>query len=129
MTQDGTTPEHILHTVFGFREFRGLQAPAIHHVVNGGDALVLMPTGGGKSVCYQVPALCRHGLGLVVSPLIALMDDQVAALRQLGVSAVRCIPSSSRTRTCAFPICYRRANWTCCTSRRNGCCRPARWSG
>jgi ATP-dependent DNA helicase RecQ len=81
------TPEDILHTVFGFREFRGLQAPAIHHVVNGGDALILMPTGGGKSVCYQVPALCRPGLGLVVSPLIALMDDQVAALRQLGVSA------------------------------------------
>jgi ATP-dependent DNA helicase RecQ len=81
------SPEDILHTVFGFREFRGLQAPAIHHVVNGGDALVLMPTGGGKSVCYQVPALCRAGLGLVVSPLIALMDDQVAALRQLGVSA------------------------------------------
>jgi ATP-dependent DNA helicase RecQ len=81
------SPEDILHTVFGFREFRGLQAPAVHHVVDGGDALVLMPTGGGKSVCYQVPALCRPGLGLVVSPLIALMDDQVAALRQLGVSA------------------------------------------
>ena len=80
-------PEEALHTVFGFSEFRGLQAPAIHHVVDGGDALVLMPTGGGKSVCYQVPALCRPGLGLVVSPLIALMDDQVAALRQLGVSA------------------------------------------
>ena len=81
------SPEDILHTVFGFREFRGLQSPAVHHVVDGGDALVLMPTGGGKSVCYQVPALCRPGLGLVVSPLIALMDDQVAALRQLGVSA------------------------------------------
>jgi ATP-dependent DNA helicase RecQ len=81
------SPEDILHTVFGFREFRGLQAPAVHHVMQGGDALVLMPTGGGKSVCYQIPALCRPGLGLVVSPLIALMDDQVAALRQLGVSA------------------------------------------
>jgi ATP-dependent DNA helicase RecQ len=81
------SPEEALHTVFGFREFRGLQAPAIHHVMDGGDALVLMPTGGGKSVCYQVPALCRPGMGLVVSPLIALMDDQVAALRQWGVSA------------------------------------------
>jgi ATP-dependent DNA helicase RecQ len=81
------SPAEILHTVFGFREFRGLQSAAVHHVVAGNDALVLMPTGGGKSVCYQVPALCRPGLGLVVSPLIALMDDQVAALRQLGVSA------------------------------------------
>ena len=73
--------------MFGFPDFRGLQADAIAHVVGGGDALVLMPTGGGKSVCYQVPALARHGVAVVVSPLIALMDDQVAALRQLGVSA------------------------------------------
>ena len=81
------TPEEILHKTFGFPAFRGLQADAVHHVTSGGDALVLMPTGGGKSVCYQVPALARGGLGLVVSPLIALMDDQVAALRQLGISA------------------------------------------
>jgi len=81
------TPETILHSVFGFSAFRGLQSAAVHHVVGGGDALVLMPTGGGKSVCYQVPALCRPGTGVVISPLIALMDDQVAALRQLGVSA------------------------------------------
>jgi ATP-dependent DNA helicase RecQ len=81
------TPEEILHKTFGFPAFRGLQSEAVHHVTDGGDALVLMPTGGGKSVCYQVPALARDGLGLVVSPLIALMDDQVAALRQLGVSA------------------------------------------
>jgi len=81
------TPEQILHDTFGFPAFRGLQAEAVHHVTDGGDALVLMPTGGGKSVCYQVPALCRAGTGLVVSPLIALMDDQVAALRQLGISA------------------------------------------
>ena len=67
--------------------FRPLQGAAVAHVVEGGDALVLMPTGGGKSICYQVPALCRPGTAIVVSPLIALMDDQVAALRQLGVAA------------------------------------------
>ena len=77
----------MLHRVFGFPAFRGLQEEAVERVVHGGDALVLMPTGGGKSVCYQVPALVRHGVAVVVSPLIALMDDQVAALRQLGVSA------------------------------------------
>ena len=77
----------VLRRVFGFSSFRGLQRQAIDHVMAGGDALVLMPTGGGKSVCYQLPALCRHGTAVVISPLIALMDDQVAALRQLGVAA------------------------------------------
>ncbi len=81
------SPRDILRRVFGFADFRGLQADAIAHVVAGGDALVLMPTGGGKSVCYQVPALARPGVAVVVSPLIALMDDQVAALRQLGIAA------------------------------------------
>jgi ATP-dependent DNA helicase RecQ len=81
------TPEDVLRRVFGFRAFRGLQEQAVRHVVAGGDALVLMPTGSGKSICYQVPALCRPGTAVVVSPLIALMDDQVAALRQLGVRA------------------------------------------
>lgn len=80
-------PQEVLRRVFGFPAFRGLQQEVIDHVVAGGDALVLMPTGGGKSVCYQVPALCRPGTAIVVSPLIALMDDQVAALRQLGVAA------------------------------------------
>jgi ATP-dependent DNA helicase RecQ len=79
--------EDILHRVFGFAQFRGLQKQAVDAVINGEDALVLMPTGGGKSVCYQVPALARPGTALVISPLIALMDDQIAALRQLGVSA------------------------------------------
>ncbi|MCQ8240621.1 DNA helicase RecQ [Rhizosaccharibacter radicis] len=83
---DGT-PLGVLSRVFGFPGFRGLQERAVSRVMAGGDALVLMPTGGGKSVCYQVPALCRSGMGLVVSPLIALMDDQVASLRQLGVNA------------------------------------------
>ncbi len=83
----GGAPREVLARVFGFPAFRGQQEAAVDHVVAGGDALVLMPTGGGKSVCYQVPALVRPGTAIVVSPLIALMDDQVAALRQLGVSA------------------------------------------
>ena len=81
------TPREVLRRVFGFPAFRGLQEAAIDRVMAGGDALVLMPTGGGKSLCYQVPALCRPGTAIIVSPLIALMDDQVAALRQLGIAA------------------------------------------
>ena len=73
--------------VFGYPGFRGHQAEVIEHVTAGGDALVLMPTGSGKSLCYQIPALVREGVGVVVSPLIALMQDQVAALRLLGVRA------------------------------------------
>ncbi|MBP2436412.1 DNA helicase RecQ [Microbacterium amylolyticum] len=76
-----------LHTVYGYDAFRGDQAAIIDQVVEGGDAVVLMPTGGGKSLCYQVPALVREGTGLVVSPLIALMQDQVDALRANGVRA------------------------------------------
>ncbi len=81
------TPQQLLQRVFGHAGFRGPQQDIIEHVAAGNDALVLMPTGGGKSLCYQVPALLRAGTGLVVSPLIALMQDQVEALRQLGVSA------------------------------------------
>ncbi|MFD5825787.1 DNA helicase RecQ [Lentzea sp. NPDC060358] len=77
----------VLQRVFGYPEFRGDQADIVEHVISGGDALVLMPTGGGKSLCYQVPALVRPGTGVVVSPLIALMQDQVDALRALGVRA------------------------------------------
>src|SRR5215510_2283927 len=77
----------VLRRVFGYDSFRGAQAEIIDHVVGGGDALVLMPTGGGKSLCYQLPAILRPGLGVVVSPLIALMQDQVDALLQLGVRA------------------------------------------
>ncbi|MFD7435828.1 DNA helicase RecQ [Streptomyces sp. NPDC059861] len=76
-----------LHKVFGYEAFRGEQEAVIEHVVAGGDAVVLMPTGGGKSLCYQIPALVRPGTGIVVSPLIALMQDQVDALRALGVRA------------------------------------------
>jgi ATP-dependent DNA helicase RecQ len=80
-------PLDVLHRVFGYDSFRGEQAEIIEHVSGGGDALVLMPTGGGKSLCYQIPALVRQGVGVVVSPLIALMQDQVDALRALGVRA------------------------------------------
>ena len=77
----------ILHRTFGYAAFRDPQAAIVAHVAAGGDALVLMPTGGGKSLCYQVPALLRDGVGVVISPLIALMQDQVDALRELGVRA------------------------------------------
>ena len=82
-----STATDALHTVFGYDAFRGNQADIIHHVVGGGDALVLMPTGGGKSLCYQIPALVREGTGVVISPLIALMQDQVDALSAVGVRA------------------------------------------
>jgi ATP-dependent DNA helicase RecQ len=82
-----TDPLSILNTVYGYDTFRGQQQEIIEHVIAGNHAFVLMPTGGGKSLCYQIPALARPGVGLVISPLIALMDDQVAALGQAGVKA------------------------------------------
>lgn len=85
------TPLDVLGQVFGYSDFRGPQEAIVEHVVNGGDALVLMPTGGGKSLCYQIPAIVRqnagHGVTIVISPLIALMHDQVGALLEAGVSA------------------------------------------
>src|SRR3990167_6881696 len=81
------TPQQILRDVFGYATFRGEQQAIVEHVTAGGDALVLMPTGGGKSLCYQIPALLRPGTGIIVSPLIALMQDQVLALREAGVRA------------------------------------------
>jgi ATP-dependent DNA helicase RecQ len=88
-TSETVTDEclRVLRKVFGYPEFRGEQAAITEHVAGGGDALVLMPTGGGKSLCYQIPALVREGTGVVISPLIALMQDQVDALRVLGVRA------------------------------------------
>ncbi len=80
-------PQHLLQQTFGYPAFRGEQQAVIEHVAEGGDALVLMPTGGGKSLCYQIPALLRPGVAVVVSPLIALMQDQVDALSQLGIAA------------------------------------------
>lgn len=82
-----TTSLGVLQEVFGYDAFRGEQAEVIEQVVGGGDAVVLMPTGGGKSLCYQIPALLRDGTGVVVSPLIALMADQVAALEAVGIRA------------------------------------------
>ncbi len=82
-----TSPAEVLHRVFGYDTFRGQQQEIIEHLVGGGDALVLMPTGGGKSLCYQIPAMVRPGTGVVISPLIALMQDQVDALGTAGVRA------------------------------------------
>lgn len=82
---DADQPTRILNTVFGLPGSRGEQQAIIEHVAGGGDAIVLMPTGGGKSLCYQIPALCRPGVGIIVSPLIAPMRNQVDILRQLGV--------------------------------------------
>ncbi len=87
-TEATTDPAlEVLHRVFGYDSFRGSQREIVDQVVGGGDALVLMPTGGGKSLCYQIPALVRPGVGVVISPLIALMQDQVDALQALGVRA------------------------------------------
>lgn len=83
----GRDPLEVLSEVFGYDSFRGEQEAAIRHVIDGGDAVVLMPTGGGKSMCFQIPSLVREGTGIVLSPLVALMHDQVAALRLAGVNA------------------------------------------
>src|SRR5215510_6544040 len=85
----------VLHNTFGHGEFRGLQAGVIGEILAGRSALAVLPTGGGKSLCYQIPSLVRPGLGLVVSPLIALMADQVAALQQSGVAAEKLDSSTS----------------------------------
>ncbi len=93
-----TSAQEILNTVFGYNEFRGEQAAIINHLIEGNDALVLMPTGGGKSLCFQIPAIARAGTGIVISPLIALMQDQVDALLQLGIKAAF-LNSSQDTET------------------------------
>ena len=103
------SPSQVLKSVFGYDSFRGFQSEVIEHVLGGGDALVLMPTGGGKSLTYQLPALLRDGVAIVISPLIALMQDQVAALQELGVRAA--FLNSTLTA---------RQAWTVETQLRNG---------
>lgn len=92
----GRAPLEILKQVYGYSSFRGKQQLVVEHVVAGGDAVVLFPTGAGKSLCFQIPALCRDGVGIVVSPLIALMRDQVEAMKQLGIRAAALNSSLSR---------------------------------
>ncbi len=87
MSQTREAALSLLQKTYGYHSFRGEQAEIVEHVISGRNAFVLMPTGGGKSLCYQIPALCRPGVGVIISPLIALMQDQVDALTQLGVKA------------------------------------------
>ena len=87
LTAESKTPQQILKHFYGFDEFRDPQEDIVNDVINGKDVLVLMPTGGGKSLCYQIPSIVRHGVGIVVSPLIALMEDQVTALSLQGIKA------------------------------------------
>ena len=82
-----SSPQTLLKDVFGYRKFRGEQQTIIEATLDGHDSLVIMPTGGGKSLCYQIPAMLREGTGLVISPLIALMQDQVTALNEIGIAA------------------------------------------
>ncbi|MQX17382.1 DNA helicase RecQ [Sinorhizobium terangae] len=95
-------PLEVLKRVYGYSAFRGQQQDVVEHVIAGGDAVVLFPTGAGKSLCFQIPALCRNGVGIVVSPLIALMRDQVEALKQLGIRAAAL--NSSLTRDEAIAV-------------------------
>ncbi len=95
-TVGGVAPLDVLKRVYGYSAFRGKQQQVVEHVVSGGDAVVLFPTGAGKSLCFQIPALCRDGIGIVVSPLIALMRDQVEAMKQLGIRAAALNSSLSR---------------------------------
>ncbi len=97
-----SSAQHILSSVYGYSAFRGHQAEVVEHIAAGGDAFVLMPTGGGKSLCYQIPSMARRGVGIVVSPLIALMKDQVDALLQLGVKAAYL--NSSLTSSDAYKV-------------------------
>lgn len=87
-TKNKQSPLHILQTIYGYQNFRSQQEEIVNHIIEGKNAFVLMPTGSGKSLCYQIPSLCMEGIGIVISPLIALMHDQVTALNQLGIKAI-----------------------------------------
>lgn len=87
-TKKKQSPLHILQTIYGYQNFRSQQEEIVNHIIEGKNAFVLMPTGSGKSLCYQIPSLCMEGVGIVISPLIALMHDQVTALNQLGINAI-----------------------------------------
>lgn len=113
-------PQTVLRSVFGYDSFRGMQRDVIDHMVEGGDALVIMPTGGGKSLCYQIPALVRPGVAVVVSPLIALMQDQVEALRQLGVRAAALNSTLPWPEQQDVERQMRAVSWISSTWRRNG---------
>ena len=103
MTASLDEAREVLRRTFGHADFRGLQGEVIGEVLAGRSTMAVLPTGGGKSLCYQIPSLLRPGVGLVVSPLIALMTDQVAALQQSGVAAARLdsnLDPAERTETC-----------------------------
>lgn len=98
--QDKRSPLQILQTIYGYQNFRGQQEEIINHIIEGKNAFVLMPTGSGKSLCYQIPSLCMDGVGIIISPLIALMHDQVSALNQLGIKAVAINSGLSYSEVC-----------------------------
>ena len=112
------SPLQILRDIFGFQDFRGVQSRVIDRVMAGDRTLAVMPTGAGKSLCYQVPALAREGTALVISPLIALMHDQIRAAEAFGIKAAALTSAdSNRVRRSSDS---RRAISTCSTSRRSG---------
>ena len=116
------TPHDILRKYYGYHSFRAHQLEIIEGVVRGQDAFVLMPTGSGKSICYQIPAVLRSGIGIVISPLIALMQDQVFALKQNGLRAdyLNSSLSADETRRTSKSDCCP-AGSTCCMSPRSAC--------
>ena len=102
MDIEKNNPSNILQHIYGYKEFRGHQEAIVNHIIEGKNAFVLMPTGGGKSICYQIPSICREGVGIIISPLIALMKDQVDALKLVGVKAAAINSTISHWETLAI---------------------------